>query len=287
MRHVEEIEERRRKEQEAVRARWANAKDCPPQKMMLNLECASAGSDNYKRYFDAAMKIFDAMEDGSDEQRDFCAFVGDKGQTVLHVALEKSAPTEVVKRIIRAYPDAAKIVDGKGRLPLHWAVNGFSHKDIHRDESDDERFLSNAKACLEAYPEAASVWTSQNGSSRRLPLHVAVEHMRLTLYRSSTTATSLVEMLLAAYPAAARQTGWAKEDKERAEAEAKGQRPRFKEEFVRRDLPVNLVLGEDEKERKATKEDPTFGPPCVAVHELLKPASPPDWNDKPSACVVS
>ena len=43
----------------------------------------------------------------------------------------------------------------------------------------------------------------------------------------------------------------------------------------------------DAKERKETQQDPTFGPHCVAVHELLKPASPPDWNDKPSACVVS
>ena len=133
----------------------------------------------------------------------------------------------------------------------------------------------------------AQVWTSQNGSQRKLPLHVAVERMHMTIFRSISTPTSLVQMLLKAYPTAARLTGWADVDKERAEAEAKGEPLEFKEDFMRRDLAVNLVLGENNDEYQATKEDPTFGPACLAVQEIIKPFSPPDWDKEPSACIIS
>ena len=284
LREAQEREERRAQELAQARARWKNAESSPPQKMMLYLENSyKNSSDHHKRNVEKALEIFDAIEDGSDEQRDFCAFVGEKGKCVLHVAVESSAPTDLVHRMIKAYPEATRIADDeRGYLPLHHAVSAFNYRDFHYSTEDDARFLGNATACLEAYPDGAKHW-SKGSSPLQLPLHVAVKFLRLQTFKDDATPTALVEMLLRAYAAAARQTGWAKEDKAREEAEAKG--GKFScEDFVKRSLPVNLVMGDDADEYKSTSEK---SPQCVAVQALLMPESPDGWEIRKATCIVS
>lgn len=285
LREEEERQERRTRELAQARARWKRAESSPPQMMMLRLEdSAKKSSDQYKRNLGEALKIFDALEEGSLEQRDFCAFVGEKGKCVLHVAMESSAPTDLVQRIIKAYPEAARCADDeRGYLPLHYAVSAFNYRHFHYSTEDDARFLANAAACLEAYPEGVRHW-STGLPPLELPLHTAVVFMSLTRYSDDATPVSLVKMLLRAYPAAARQTGWAKADRAREEAEAKGDSRKFAyEDFMKRTLPVNLVVGG--KDGYRTSEE--VAPHCLAVQALLKPESPDGWEIRKSACVVS
>ncbi len=50
----------------------------------------------------------------------------------MHIAVGKDASVEVVKLLIRKYPDAVKEKDENGNLPLHFAVakNGASDVEV-------------------------------------------------------------------------------------------------------------------------------------------------------------
>jgi len=68
---------------------------------------------------------------------------------------------ETFRRLIEAYPQAAKEKDAQGRLPLHYACGGVSYR---ADRPDNHDFVGEL---LKIYPEAAKILDKQ----KNLPLH--------------------------------------------------------------------------------------------------------------------
>ena len=280
MQAQEEDKRRRGEELAKLKARWAEAKDCPPRLLMNYLEdSAFKNSDHRKSNLGKATQIFDDVPD--DEHRaDLCSFPGAHGKLILHVAMDSAAPIELVQRIIQANPQAASVADEHGWLPLHYAAR--RHMTFDYSERDDERYVHNVRACLEAFPEAVRAWTVVGvegppvaggpGFPVKLPLHLAVEALRSARFQSTASAVTVVELLLAAYPEGAQQTGYPKV--------SLAGKP-FGFDHAKRNLPINLVF---DREGEMDKDNPQ----CKAVHELLKAHSPKGWEIKGAGgCVVA
>ena len=144
--------------------------------------------------------------------------------------------------------------------------------------------MSNVSACLEAFPAAARAFTVVGeelpmaggpGFPVKLPLHLSVEALRSARFQSTASAVAVVELLLAAYPEGAQQTGYPKV--------SLAGKP-FEFERTKRNLPINLLIPTHE----AASEADAPAPWCTVALARLKPHSPEGWEIKSGgSCVVS
>ena len=104
------------------------------------------------------------------------------GDTLLHSALEFSAPLDVVQAILHAHPAAAEELNADGKLPLHFAA-------WHQAPFPVIQLL------LKANPEAIKTREPRGGY---LPLHFAIQYAPQGPSADVTPALGLLE----AYPAA-------------------------------------------------------------------------------------
>ena len=120
-----------------------------------------------------------------------------EGNLPLHLALRRPIMDDEITRFIwKAYPEAVRCPDGTGRLPLHIILERYW--DRHHEELS-KNSLPLFKSLLKAYPEACRV-PDETGS---LPLHRAVHHPALD--------ENATEALLNQFPEAARHActqGW-------------------------------------------------------------------------------
>ncbi len=107
---------------------------------------------------------------------DLATFTGG-GQRLLHHAAASGLSVDVLSAVLDACPAAARMADGRGRHPLHWAAAAS------KPSAETLRVL------LAADPEAASVADSEG----MLPSQLAME---------SEASAEVVSLLLAAAPAA-------------------------------------------------------------------------------------
>ena len=137
------------------------------------------------------------------------------GRLLLHRAPLLGAPVEVVRTLLDAYLEGARITDATGRLPLHYAVmargqmevvrvlldaypegvgmtDNFGGLPLHYYVARAGASVEIVRTLLDAYPEAAGMTDNING---RLPLHYAAER--------DAPVEEVVRVLLDAHPGAA------------------------------------------------------------------------------------
>merc|ERR1712176_499217 len=102
----------------------------------------------------------------------------ENGMLPLHNAARRRAPVEVVKALLEANPDGAKVKDQFECLPLHWAFKSEASSD-------------SVVALLEAYPDASK----EVDLDGFLPLHSAIRH--------EVTSDEALKAILEANPDAA------------------------------------------------------------------------------------
>eukprot|EP00873_Tetraselmis_striata_P026879 jgi/Tetstr1/447143/TSEL_034580.t1 len=91
----------------------------------------------------------------------------------LALAVRAHAPTAVVQELLQAYPDAAQVPAGGGRLPLHWTCTA-------PDAADTVELL------LQAFPEAAMV----RDAGLALPVQLASGRARQVLVQAGEQLTA-------------------------------------------------------------------------------------------------
>ena len=103
--------------------------------------------------------------------------VSEDDGTPLHVAARHSAPVQVTKALLDAYPDGAKVEDGEGEFPLHAVCAALGSDDLMDETSEaenenDRRDFENAKLLYEHFPDAVH-YTDAKGKipAERLPMY--------------------------------------------------------------------------------------------------------------------
>eukprot|EP00536_Pseudo-nitzschia_multiseries_P002319 jgi/Psemu1/183239/e_gw1.30.132.1 len=92
------------------------------------------------------------------------AYIGNDGWTALHHACNRRCPyPDVVKSLIRAYPDALLCSEEKGWLPLHYACRFKAPRDV-------------VELLLHSDPEKGRVAVSRPDRKGRSPLYYAVRY---------------------------------------------------------------------------------------------------------------
>ena len=107
------------------------------------------------------------------------------GENILHAAAATYCPIDLIRFILRLFPELAKERDSRGRLPLHLVAS--TKLDGYRNEELDEyKFniidnecetlqlkhdTSKLKLIIQSYPKAAHALDFKN----KLPLHYAIE----------------------------------------------------------------------------------------------------------------
>jgi hypothetical protein len=148
------------------------------EEVIINL-CKELSSN--KSSFGAIYKCFDNNKDNEDLLTKAANYEDEFNLPPLHYLVMEKPPSDLVKRLLQLAPDAVKVPDIKGGLPLNVAVGWNASSDI-------------IKILLEAYPEAAKVPDKDD----RLPLHIAL------FFEAFFEASSdIIKMLLEACPEAA------------------------------------------------------------------------------------
>jgi len=111
---------------------------------------------------------------------------------------------ETFRRLIEAYPQAAKEKDAIGRLPLHYAcMLALYRRNIREFVSED--FVSEV---LKIYPEAAQI----RDNKKRLPLHyLVIMHTNGDFFHYNRTIEKALIVLIETYPEALLQSGGEKD----------------------------------------------------------------------------
>lgn len=104
------------------------------------------------------------------------------GDTLLHNAIESSAPIEVVRAILKVHPAAAEETNEDGKLPLHFAAWHQAPMPI-------------IKLLLEVFPNAARI---PDKKGLNLPLHFAIQYAPQGPQADVAPALALLEFFPAA-----------------------------------------------------------------------------------------
>ena len=108
-------------------------------------------------HFDKIREWLHRNKDDNARLKEAFSYRGENGETLLHVISHRDAPIDIIETFITYAPEAVKVPDSRGRLPLHnacWVTVS----------------LNVVILLTESYPESVKL-TDSNG---RLPLHNAV-----------------------------------------------------------------------------------------------------------------
>jgi ankyrin repeat protein len=136
---------------------------------------------------------------------------GDRGMTVLHLAVENGADAEVIEFLVEACPQLVRTKDKHGQIPLHCisdqtqldAVESLVSQDreaLHALDNEGRVPLHSAVEnegwgevvdfLIDAAPQSVHVRTSTNGS---LPIHLAIQNIEYDPDGEFAAVRSLVE----------------------------------------------------------------------------------------------
>ena len=153
------------------------------------------GYDDDGRYgtpTDGGQMIHEDINDSSAEnliKPEGGSFFNDNGQLPLHIACEEEQNSEVIKALIRAHPNSAKVKDTNGKLPLHYACNKWQNDEV-------------IKALIKAYP-AGIVVEDKEG---KMPVNVKVMGLKTITFEVMTEA--LIETFLKDIEAQDNDVSW-------------------------------------------------------------------------------
>jgi len=106
--------------------------------------------------------------------------------TPLHIGMRKQAPAEVIKTLVEACPEAAKVNDRHGNTPLHYGMKHKAPAEV-------------IKLLVEACPEAVKLKNHfKYPYYGNTPLHIGMQH---------NAPAEVIKLLAEAYPEGAKEKG--------------------------------------------------------------------------------
>lgn len=227
--------------------------------------------------------IVDLIENAEDRTA-LCSEVDDKTKkTALHLALEGSCPTKIVKEILEANPEALKMFDKRGDTPMHVAARPYRNFSIQMRSPDEVNKTQedNLALLLKMQPKGAEIFRDKY--PHFLPLHLACQRYEDNIVSADRMHlnTTMIKMLLKVFPEAAHCTGFEKDDTDRIAAlRDKGVAAKPIEMWQRLKLPINMVAASAESTDffLEQEQEPRRQQWIKQARDILIPHSPEHWK---------